>query len=69
MHALEQELKGEAKLATLVSSNTHDGITSVVFNIPRLQPQAHDRIVATLKARDPNGRLDVFYPGNQFGGY
>ncbi len=69
VHALEQELKAEAKQATLVSSNIHDGITSVVFNIPRLQPVAHDRIVTALKTRDPKGRLDVFYPGNQFGGY
>lgn len=69
VHALEQELKNEAKHVMLVSSNTQDGMTSVVFNIPRLQPQAHDHIVEALKERDPEGRLDVFYPGNQFGGY
>lgn len=69
VHALEEELRNEAKQATLVSANTQDGLTSVVFNIANLQPTAHDRIVGALKERDPEARLDVFYPGNQFGGY
>ncbi len=69
IHALEQALKREAKQAVLVSSNSHDGLTSAVFNVPRLEASAHERIMVAFRERDPEGRIDVFYPGNQFGGY
>ncbi|MCB0339173.1 MAG: DUF4956 domain-containing protein [Bdellovibrionales bacterium] len=66
---LEDELRQQANALRLVSSSTHDELTSAVFNIPKLYGEVHDRLLKLLKEFDPEARVDVFYPANQFGGY
>ena len=55
--------------SSLLNTSSHDNITSVVFNIPRMESTLHKKLLKALRAFDESARVDVFYPDSQSGGY
>ncbi|MBC7531706.1 MAG: DUF4956 domain-containing protein [Oligoflexus sp.] len=65
------ELRGHfARLgisAEFVSSRTYDGITSFVFNAPKMSKEKHDAISETLAQIDREASFNIFYPNDRLG--
>lgn len=53
--------------ADFVSSRTYDGITSFVFNAPKVTKEKHDRISELLASLDREASFNIFYPNERLG--
>ncbi len=53
--------------AEFVSSRTYDGITSLVFNVKKLNQQLHDEISTGLAEFDDQAHINIFYPNDRLG--
>jgi hypothetical protein len=53
--------------AEFVSSRTYDGITSLVFNAPKVTQEKHDRITTFLSQLDHQASFNIFYPNERLG--
>jgi hypothetical protein len=53
--------------ADFVSSRTYDGITSYVFNAPKVTKEKHDKISELLSALDREASFNIFYPNERLG--
>jgi hypothetical protein len=53
--------------AEFVSSRTYDGITSFVFNAPKMTKEKHDAITETLAQIDREASFNIFYPNDRLG--
>jgi hypothetical protein len=50
-----------------ISSRSYDGITSYVFNAPRVSKDAHDAIASQLAQYDTEAHINIFYPNDRLG--
>lgn len=69
VNELSKGLKEAGAALNLISTSTHDGITSVVFNVPKANAELHEKVTAHLEGVDADARIEIFYPDNQVGGY
>lgn len=53
--------------AEFVSSRTYDGITSFVFNAPKISKEKHDAISEMLSGIDREASFNIFYPNERLG--
>lgn len=53
--------------AEFVSSRTYDGITSFVFNAPKMTKEKHDSITEALSQVDREASFNIFYPNDRLG--
>ncbi len=53
--------------AEFVSSRSYDGITSYVFNAPKIAKDKHDSLSETLAAIDSEASFNIFYPNERLG--
>jgi hypothetical protein len=50
-----------------ISMRTYDGISSLVFNLGRVEHSQHSAIARTLTAGDESAQLNIFYPSERLG--
>ncbi|MEK7857472.1 MAG: hypothetical protein AAB288_15390, partial [Acidobacteriota bacterium] len=53
--------------AEFVSSRSYDGITSYVFNAPKIDKEKHDSISEMLSLLDKEASFNIFYPNQRIG--
>lgn len=53
--------------AEFVSSRSYDGITSFVFNAPKVSKETHDAISEMLSSIDREASFNIFYPNERLG--
>lgn len=53
--------------ADFVSSRTYDGITSFVFNAPKISKEKHDQLSEALGKLDKDASYNIFYPNERLG--
>ncbi|HYX34253.1 MAG TPA: DUF4956 domain-containing protein [Oligoflexus sp.] len=53
--------------ADFISSRTYDGITSYVFNTPKITQENHSRVAEALALLDQGASFHIFYPNERLG--
>jgi hypothetical protein len=64
---VREQFKSVGLRADFVSSRTYDGISSYVFNVPRLSRENHDTLTDKLSELDGNASFNIFYPNDRLG--
>lgn len=69
IHDLHKQIAELDSKTTLVNATEQDGLSSVVFNIPKLGKETQSQITELIKAVDESARIDIFFPENQISAY